>query len=125
MRLIDADALMRVLGINDMDCNKCAWGENQYCIRGREFYYACCAIEEAPTIEPQKWIPCSERLPGAAHVLATLRWDEDDYEVTEMDYHAIVAAQGDKDKVISAGAKNIIKHVIAWMPLPEPWREEE
>lgn len=73
----------------------------------------------------QEWIPIIEAEPGAAHVLATLRWDEDDYEVTEMDYHAIVAAQNDKDKVISAGAKNIIKHVIAWMPLPEPYKEGE
>ena len=60
---------------------------------------------------------------GAAHVLATLRWDEDDYEVTEIDYHAIVAAQGNKDKVISARAKDIIEHVIAWMSLPEPYKE--
>lgn len=79
----------------------------------------------APTIEPQKWIPITEAEPGAAHVLATLRWDEDDYEVTEIDYHAIVAAQGNKDKVISARAKDIIEHVIAWMSLPEPWRGEE
>ena len=79
----------------------------------------------APTIEQQKWIPITEAEPGAAHVLATLRWDEDDYEVTEIDYHAIVAAQGNKDKVISARAKDIIEHVIAWMSLPEPWRGEE
>lgn len=79
----------------------------------------------APTIEPQKWIPITEAEPGAAHVLATLRWDEDDYEVTEMDYHAIVAAQDDEDYLISDRAKGIIEHVIAWMPLPEAWRGEE
>lgn len=82
-------------------------------------------LNHAPTIEPQKWIPITEAEPGAAHVLATLRWDEDDYEVTEMDYWAIVAAQGDKDKVISARAKDIIEHVIALMPLPEPYKEGE
>ena len=52
MRLIDADALMRTLGITDMDCNKCEWGENQYCTRGSDFADACYAIEDAPTIEP-------------------------------------------------------------------------
>lgn len=65
----------------------------------------------------------TEAEPGAEHVLATLRWDEDDYEVTEIDYWAIVAAQGDKDKVISARAWDIIEHVVAWMPLPEPYKE--
>lgn len=81
------------------------------------------------SLEPErkrgKWIPITEAEPGAAHVLATLRWDEDDYEVTEMDYWAIVAAQGDKDKVISTRAKDIIEHVIALMPLPEPYKEGE
>ena len=51
MRLIDADALMRELGINDMDCGKCGWGQHGYCKRGAEFTDACFAIENAPTVE--------------------------------------------------------------------------
>lgn len=60
MRLIDADALMKTLGITDMDCVKCAWYSKAYrqCKRGGDFEDACTAIEDAPTIEPQrgKWI---------------------------------------------------------------------
>lgn len=53
MRLIDADALMQSLGITNMDCGKCAWydAEWSHCKRGGDFEDACCAIENAPTIE--------------------------------------------------------------------------
>ena len=61
-RLIDADALMKTLGITDMDCDKCAWCDKEWsrCKRGSDFEDACCAIENAPTIEERKrgeWIP--------------------------------------------------------------------
>lgn len=59
MRLIDADALMKTLGITDMDCGKCKWGDHGYCTRGSDFVDACTAIEDAPTIEERKtgkWI---------------------------------------------------------------------
>lgn len=56
MRLIDADALMKTLGITDMDCGKCAWRDKEWnlCNRGSDFEDACCAIENAPTIEERK-----------------------------------------------------------------------
>lgn len=66
MRLIDADALMKTLGITDMDCAKCAWYSRAYrqCKRGGDFEDACTAIEDAPTIEPQRmrgrWIKLYE-----------------------------------------------------------------
>lgn len=64
MRLIDADALMQTLGITDMDCEKCEWGDHNHCIRGGDFEDACSAIEDAPTIEPERktgrWIKMSD-----------------------------------------------------------------
>ena len=56
MRLIDADALMQLLGITDMDCNKCAWNDSKWnrCKRGSDFEEACCAIENALTIQPER-----------------------------------------------------------------------
>lgn len=51
-RLIDADALAKTLGITDMDCYKCAWGNHGFCGRGGDFNDACEAIEDAPTIIP-------------------------------------------------------------------------
>lgn len=117
MRLIDADAL-----IEQMEADAEHMEESLFEMAA---YAAINDVKHQPTIEPQKWIPITEADPGAAHVLATLRWDEDDYEVTELDYWAIVAAQDDEDYLISDRAKGIIKHVIAWMPLPEAWRGEE
>lgn len=58
-RLIDANALMKTLGITDMDCEKCAWGSHGFCTRGGDFRDACVAIEDSPTIEERKkgkWI---------------------------------------------------------------------
>lgn len=48
--LIDRDALAERLGITDMDCFKCAWGNYGFCGRGGDFNDACEAIEDAPTI---------------------------------------------------------------------------
>lgn len=83
--------------------------------------YAFNLLEQIPTAEP-KWIPCSERLPkkhgesylvtisdGAVYT-AALQWD----------------ANGKRWYLSFLNDGNIlvdfIDDVIAWMPLPEPWR---
>lgn len=121
MRLIDADALMNTLGITDMDCRKCAWRDKEWnlCNRGSDFEDACCAIENAPTIEERKWIPCSERLPQPneedadgfikAYLVQDGRW---------MD-----VARWNGDCWIAWGYGTALTNVIAWMPLPEPYAE--
>ena len=48
--LIDRDALAKCLGITDMDCYKCAWGNHGFCGRCGDFNYACEAIEEAQIV---------------------------------------------------------------------------
>jgi len=48
--LIDRDELAGRLGITDMDCYKCAWGNHGFCSRGGDFTDACEAIDDAPTI---------------------------------------------------------------------------
>jgi hypothetical protein len=77
-------------------------------------------IDEQPTIEPeQRWIPCSERLPEARQsvILATENWTGEGcyWETTE--YHVIWKGYRWK-------ATYWDDEVIAWMPLPEPYREE-
>ena len=57
-----------------------------------------------------QWIPCSERLPETSeHVLATLKYSEDDLEVCEVDWFIDT---------------NLAQKAVAWMPLPEPYRKE-
>lgn len=73
-------------------------------------------IEEQPTVEEQKWIPCSEQLPKQgqevicqcrANIIKVLKLDADGdwYQDAEHCY--------------------MYGFVIAWMPLPEPYNERE
>lgn len=52
-RLIDADKLLDTLGIDSLDCEKCSWGNFDYCKRGSDFADACSAIEDAPTVDAE------------------------------------------------------------------------
>lgn len=56
MSLINREDLMQTLGITDMDCEKCGWYSRtaRRCKRGSDFEDACCAIDDAPTIEPER-----------------------------------------------------------------------
>lgn len=63
MRLIDADALMQSLGITNMDCDECAWYDNNEwsrCKRGGDFEDACFAIENAPTVDAIEVVRCKD-----------------------------------------------------------------
>lgn len=76
-------------------------------------------INELPSVTPQQtsWIPCSERLPKTRGVyLVTTKWESSfSSEVyTEID----IAVYRDKLKEWSN------PDVIAWMPLPEPYKAE-
>ena len=107
MRLIDADAA--IAKMND-EIKK--WQKKNFDV-AYGILFGVAVLKDAPTIEVEpKWIPISERAPGAAHVLVTLKRDEDDYEVTELDYAADVACGG-----------RFAQYVTAWMPLPEPHKD--
>ena len=75
-------------------------------------------IKELPPAQPQRtgrWIPCSERLPELdVYVIATTQW----YEIT------MACRIGDGEWFINEGDSNAYDDdVIAWMPLPEAYRE--
>jgi hypothetical protein len=82
-------------------------------------------IKNAPTIDSYgTWIPCSERLPEYT----------DEYNVTlgiasEFGYFKKVTTlrfesiKGKESRWVIP--KNEVCRVIAWMPLPEPYREEK
>ena len=74
-------------------------------------------IDDLPTIEPQQWIPCSERLPKVGQDVLFSVQDlfvsegclRDDGDWSQFRWQAIQKKEA----------------VTAWMPLPEPWRGEE
>ena len=77
-------------------------------------------IEALPSAEPEpQWIPVSERLPeNDKRVLATTAWG--DVTIAERIYPPI----NDTCWFIQDGNTNAtIDDVVAWMPLPEPYKE--
>lgn len=77
-------------------------------------------VEQLPsaqsTIEERKWIPCSERLPRQGQeVICQCRANM--IRVLKLDAYG--------DWYQDAEHCYMSGFVIAWMPLPEPWRGEE
>ena len=77
------------------------------------------------------WIPISLQEPFVAdHVLVTLKWGEDDYEVCECDYGVTkyCAECTDENLVRKEDAKksrDFLDHIIAWRFMPEPYEETD
>ena len=72
-------------------------------------------INDMPTIEPQKWVPVSERLPKQQQTVLI----QDFGEIT-IGY--LNAENRWRDLTNLA---DYLKGVVAWMPLPEPYKGEE
>lgn len=122
-RLIDGDELAINLGITNFDCEKCGLKGVYGCQRGREFAYACAIIEDAPTVP--RWIPCSERLPTESDdYLCTYGslsgWfvDISIYEAEKKEFGFYSENEHGEDVWYP------VTNVVAWMPLPKPWRAE-
>lgn len=129
MSLINKEDLMLTLGITDMDCEKCGWYSKaaRRCKRGSDFEDACCAIEDAPEVLPEpKWIPVSERLPlDHERYLLT---QEIHYTTGRIIKRVCMAFYDDEnDEWLEEQGEDceIVSYPLAWMPLPEPYREGE
>lgn len=99
MRLIDADAL-----IAEMHNVILEDGEDR-----RIFYEV---IERQPSVQPeQRWIPVTERLPD------------------KPDMYTVTDSKGDVVRFVfydNESSRNYWRRCAkAWMPLPEPFREEK
>lgn len=134
MRLIDVDTFKRehrmayMCGDCDRNTRECEYDS------GFSLMDFCGWLDDAPTIESQQWTLCSERLPD--YGVSVLTWDgscycvekripyirdedgepissdwwvSDDYDERESDYYPN----------LRDGA------CIAWMPLPEPYTEDD
>ena len=75
------------------------------------------AVRWLPSAQPEpKWIPCSERLPEelGTYLVSIKRigWNCEEYVDNDIAYWDDLEGFHKRDEV------------IAWMPLPEPYREE-
>lgn len=85
-------------------------------------------IEDAPTIEPErtgKWIPCSERFPEEGKdVLAAVYFEG--VKGFKPCHYVDIASRIDNEWSSDSDEHKIARdkhHIIAWMPLPEPYVE--
>lgn len=81
----------------------------------------CNAIKDMPSAQPEpQWIPCSERLPhGSCSDLVNVSIHDDSGD-TPFDYTSCGWVTTDGEYWIVDNEIN--NHVVAWMPLPEPWK---
>lgn len=107
MRLIDADALIESI---KRQCGICKLMPDEE-IRQTAIVMEKGLIEEvnnAPTVEPIEWIPCSERLPEKyGEYLVTAIYIDKPYVTT--------------DEYFSYGWDDW-EEVIAWAERPKPWK---
>ena len=77
------------------------------------------ALDNAPTIEPTThWIPCNERLPDE-NGLYLIQFEDKFFMVVDF-YNGLWNASKYGQEYSFAS-----NDVVAWMPLPEPYRESE
>ena len=75
-------------------------------------------IDVAPTIEPQqRWIPCSERLPEESEEVLT--YSLNGY----IEINSIETYDGTTVWENQHGDWTDFDEVVAWMPLPEPYKD--
>lgn len=109
MRTIDADALVAQW---EADAKQV-----EDVIAKMFIYGAIHDVKHAPTIETeQQWIPCSERLPEENEVVLTQARFSDDIKMA-------VSARIDYNYWTGWGTREV--NVVAWMPLPPVYQEED
>ena len=78
-------------------------------------------LENLPSAQPERWIPCSERLPKyGRNVLIT----NDKGNVSYGRFRGVEFWKEDGDSFWT-WKKKTIEHVLAWMPLPSPYKGEQ
>lgn len=131
MRLIDADALIEQIKKNLCEpCKKRKGDYNGVRCRACQYGDEIDDIEDAPTV--MEWIPCSERLSEKGKdVLVTRHYDGSADGNKSCRYVEIADLGGCDDEVAWHSYSDEYKmhprnhRVIAWMPLPEPYKEGE
>ena len=69
------------------------------------------------------WIPCSERLPEAPYGCLVTVWDTDPITMDEFENILPYFVGWDGEQWNDGEGEQCPFEVIAWMPLPEPYKE--
>lgn len=121
MRLVDADAFKKILSEHEMEHDKRRSFDDYACGAANAYEYAGDLLDEMPTVERPQWIPCSERLPEKVG----------NYLVSDI-YGNVYSSYFDylKEKKCFVYDDDLFDlteddTVVAWKPLPEPYKKEE
>ena len=115
MRLIDADAFRREL---DNHWHFTKEEQSKHGIADSAKGTVLMVLCQMPTIEPeQRWIPCSEP-PKESGTYIVTAYDGTDKRVTFVKYQKTLKRWD------LTGARSYWR-ILAYKPLPEPWRGEE
>ena len=131
-RLIDGDELMELLttairNMKGMAKFLCAEDDPEIQMEIKAYTDIANGVKDIPTIEPEpQWIPCSERLPEAEfgeskNVIVTCEWRHKEVCGTARWIDKLYFNGGNWCYPTGETYEN---RVIAWMPLPEPWKGE-
>ena len=138
MRLIDADAFKEYIRGACDEMSHVYKDGGKWAKQITEDF--CMDIDEQPTIEPEpQWIPCSERLPskeeckewidknlggiGYLYPCLVTRYSSINPDRTENNPY-VAKHYYDGEDFVNNGEEVCSEYIIAWMPLPEPYREE-
>ena len=113
MRLIDADAFKAYIRSSYEEVKHMYRDDGKLAKKVTEAF--CEDIDEQPTIDPQKWVPVSERLPKQQQTVLI-----QDFGQITIGY--LNAENRWRDLT---NLDDYLKGVVAWMPLPEPYKEEQ
>ena len=82
-------------------------------------------LKALPSVQPkQRWTPVSERLPKSSGVYIVSRWFSDGFEIKLLaDACYFDGSTWYDDNRINHN-REIDKNIVAWMPLPEPYKAE-
>ena len=106
-----------------------ALGERPHLWTGGDYELGCAnqydldklAIETVPSVQEQRWIPVSEKMPNRQELVIVSCHDT--LGDTSFDYTSSAWATTDGEYWIVDNEIN--SHVTAWMPLPEPYKGDK
>lgn len=117
--------------IDCIDCNHCKWigspepiGKCKTCVHGSNFEvsktFATVLDEYEDLVGDGRWIPVSKKLPeGGGNYFVTV------FDPVKKDTFVADAEYSCKDSRWGGDYLHFWQRVIAWMPLPEPYKESE
>jgi len=107
-------------------CNECPGFEKDDCFKlsdktRKEWTEEI--IKALPSVQPeQKWIPCSERLPEEPYGCLVTVWDTNPVTMDEFENILPYFVGWDGEQWNDGDGEQCPFEVVAWMPLPEPYR---